>query len=872
MQRAVRVDTLEKRPKNTSKSYGTSEGEGTRWIKQFRTFVAAAPGSMLYGHHIDSDRKVYEDDLVTPEKSLEFLYFTSKRPKMDSNGNPIQGSRVETCTLKQMLKALVDLYKEQLTLENYMPRLLDQKIPSPRTNRFIPVVLANHAKEMSSRKRRKFINRDTEALQNGYNDEQHRMLCEYALFDGAPGPGGRNKLFRGTRARFEHVLQHALALRGDSLLKCQIADWLIFQTRSTEGPHVCWLLVFLHDNGTRNHAGHVDASAAMRHATNPERCLHFSMALYLFTMWIVLGVRKPNYVPYEGVDENDGQPIVVHEWMTDFLFFGNKPSGCPGKSRPPDPTAPLSNRTMLDDTKHMYEAIADPILDPEYVVCLRRRESFRMAETAGVSRDELREVEHHRQADVLSISNCNDFPMRFIRHNAGFPPQGGCFYVARSLEPVPDSLKKKVFGSVVNPVSAALGTDLFRNNSFDHTTRNHLQMIDYLAECLVQDAAFMRRQGKMDDHPMWGYEPFNTKEFADYAERQDTAIKNMPAERLRMTAAAAQERGDAQTAAAINKINTSLCDDCQKLDASADPSTTTAVWLANTPMRLLSEIHSQVCDATCHPEAPMGLADPSTTTAVRLANTPMRLLSEIHSQVCGATSRPEPPIAPAGSSIAQIGHAEPPATPPRRPATEDMAEDELMFGIRPLVVADSSTWDEDPLPKFASCYNLRPCESPQDVAQEYFRGVDGGPPVKELERFYGPKKRSGMGKDGKHSWRSNGTRKDERAFEKAFSRRAVIYEVLETKGEVDGVAFLNSLIKDQFPNSRKPERSHLLWLQKELSRQRPNYDKNRARGKKGRDGGPSKKQRHGDIPSTHNRPTNAVAAEDHDDDDDDLAT
>ncbi|KAJ8606745.1 hypothetical protein CTAYLR_009736 [Chrysophaeum taylorii] len=763
-------------------------GPGTRWIKQFREFVAAAPGSTLYGNRIDPDREAYDggDDLVTPDKCLEFLRFTAGRAKLDSYGKPIDGDVVGISTLRQLLKALVDYYQEQLTDDKYRHRIQKHNIPSPRSHYGVAIVLSNHAKDTARRKRQKYLCRHTRALLVGYNDEQHGMLCD--------------------------------------LRKAQLADWLVFQTRSAEGPHACRLLVFLHDNGKTNVTGHADVSAAMRHATNPERCLHFSMALYLFTMWTVLGVRKPNYTPYAGVDEKDGQPIVVREWMDYFLVFDGKPAGRRGKSGPPDPKNPLSDKAMLDETKGMYARIAVPIEDPEHVVHLRRGEALRMAEAAGVGRDELRQAAHHRQADALSVSYCNDFPMRFIRHSAGFPIDGGCYYVARSLEPVPDRLRNMVFGSVVDPVRAMMRSD---EATFDRNTRNHLDMLDHLAECLVQDAALMRKLGKMDDHPMWGFAPFNTKEFADYVERQDAAMKNMPIERLRMTAAAAQERGDTLTAAAINAIYASLCDTHHKVAAAAVPSTTTAVRLANTPARQLSEIHSRVCDAQ---------------------------------------SRPEATVVPAGRSTARSGHADPPATPPRRLATEDMADDELMFGMRPLVVADSSTWDEDPLPKFASCYQLRPCESPQEVAQEYFRGVDGGPPVKELERFYGPKKRSGMGKNGKHSWRSNGTRKDNRAFEKAFSKRAVIYEVLDARGEDAGVAFLDGLIKDQFPHSRKSESSHLVWLQKELSKRRPNYAKNRARGKKGRDGGPSKKQRLVDGAATHDKSTNA------DNNDDDLPT
>ncbi|KAJ8608971.1 hypothetical protein CTAYLR_008962 [Chrysophaeum taylorii] len=579
--RDLRASQLERRPANTSKSYGTSAGPGTRWIKQFREFVAAAPGSTLYGNRIDPDREAYDggDDLVTPDKCLEFLRFTAGA-------------------------------KARLVRQTYRrgPGTASRSTTSlARSHYGVAIVLSNHAKDTARRKRQKYLCRHTRALLVGYNDEQHGMLCEYALFDGAPGPTERNKLFRGTRARFAHVVQHVLALRGDSLRKAQLADWLVFQTR----------------------------------------CLHFSMALYLFTMWTVLG------------------PIVVREWMDYFLVFDGKPAGRRGKSGPPDPKNPLSDKAMLDETKGMYARIA----------------ALRMAEAAGVGRDELRQAAHHRQADALSVSYCNDFPMRFIRHSAGFPIDGGCYYVARSLEPVPDRLRNMVFGSVVDPVRAMMRSD---EATFDRNTRNHLDMLDHLAECLVQDAALMRKLGKMDDHPMWGFAPFNTKEFADYVERQDAAMKNMPIERLRMTAAAAQERGDTLTAAAINAIYASLCDTHHKVAAAAVPSTTTAVRLANTPARQLSEIHSRVCDA-------------QSPTTVRVT---------------------------------------------------------------------------------------------QEVAQEYFRGVDGA-------------RRS-------------------RSSSASTVKKAA-------RGEDAGVAFLDGLIKDQFPHSRRV--SHLVWLQKELSKRRPNYAKNRARGK-----------------------------------------
>ncbi|KAJ8601611.1 hypothetical protein CTAYLR_009770 [Chrysophaeum taylorii] len=613
-------------------------GPGTRWIKQFREFVAAAPGSTLYGNRIDPDREAYDggDDLVTPDKCLEFLRFTA-------------GARSSTRTASRSTTS------------------------SPRSHYGVAIVLSNHAKDTARRKRQKYLCRHTRALLVGYNDEQHGMLCEYALFDGAPGPTERNKLFRGTRARFAHVVQHVLALRGDSLRKAQLADWLVFQTRSAEGPTLAGCSSFSTTTARRT-SRDTPTCAAMRHATNPERCLHFSMALYLFTMWTVLGVRKPNYTPYAGVDEKDGQPIVVREWMDYFLVFDGKPAGRRGKSGPPDPKN--RSRTRRCST--------------------RPRACSRMAEAAGVGRDELRQAAHHRQADALSVSYCNDFPMRFIRHSAGFPIDGGCrVTTSRDRSSFPDHrrvlLRRAIARARAGPTQEyGLRLRGRPGSSDDALRRGDLRSqyaqpprLDHLAECLVQDAALMRKLGKMDDHPMWGFAPFNTKEFADYVERQDAAMKNMPIERLRMTAAAAQERGDTLTAAAINAIYASLCDTHHRSPPRPSPR--------RRPPR-----------------------------------------------VCDAQSRPEATVVPAGRSTARSGHADPPATPPRRLATEDMADDELMFGMRPLVVADSSTWDEDPLP-IRVVLSATTVRVTQEVAQEYFRGVDGGPPVKELERFYGPK-------------------------------------------------------------------------------------------------------------------------------------
>mmetsp|Transcript_8074 Transcript_8074/g.20946 ORF Transcript_8074/g.20946 Transcript_8074/m.20946 type:complete len:240 (+) Transcript_8074:2-721(+) len=163
--------------------------------------------------------------------------------------------------------------------------------------------------------------------------------------------------------------------------------------------------------------------------------------------------------------------------------------------------------------------------------------------------------------------------------------------------------------------------------------------------------------------------------------------------------------------------------------------------------------------------------------------------------------------------------ATPPITPlaPSTPSTSAPGAD---LGFPPLVVpvpSDPSTWVEDPptLPTFATHYeHPKTINTPAKLAQEWFDGINDGPPVRSLEIFYGPGQRNGWGQPPRCSWRAAATRGDKRKFEKAFSKRHKLYKFFETHKDdrAGAIARLDLLIKRRFPDDASPSTSHIVYL------------------------------------------------------------
>lgn len=131
-----RAQVLEHRPANTKSSYGDvvnlSSGPALEW----KTWCAAGPGVLIYGHVTPFDKVPY-DVIVTPDKKNQYLStHVSVRPELNSALKPIAGTRAGTSVLKKHSKMLSDLYKQQVCDQPDEMR----DIPAPSTKGNAPLL------------------------------------------------------------------------------------------------------------------------------------------------------------------------------------------------------------------------------------------------------------------------------------------------------------------------------------------------------------------------------------------------------------------------------------------------------------------------------------------------------------------------------------------------------------------------------------------------------------------------------------------------------------------------------------------------------------------------------------------------------------
>ena len=353
-----------------------------------------------------------------------------------------------------------------------------------------------------------------------------------------------------------------------------------------------------------------------------------------------------------------------------------------------------------------------------------------------------------------------------------------------------------VYGFVLDALKALIGTEEFPERLVDHATRQFIELLEYLRVVYVQDLAVL--WPRMKKHVVYTIPPFNSLAFHDYREKLEQAIKDFDVTQMRETAQMAIERGSDQMA--------QLARDCLKIVLRArnenleDGPVPAPVPLARAPARAAA------------PE-------------MRIVGTPVRQINAIHARVCAnnANNAALPVVYRPPAAAASTDADEPPSSEPEPEPEPTASAPTLLFGIEPINPLDPSTWpknpDRDSLPFLAKTARLSTAlKTVQGVADEWYRGVEGNPPIKYLEEFYGPgapANRTGRG-SMPYSWRSGACRKDGRDFEKNhFNKRKPIYAYLEEKGEAAGVTELARLIKEAHPN-QDPAPAHLEWLRREL--------------------------------------------------------
>ncbi|KAJ8603432.1 hypothetical protein CTAYLR_003960 [Chrysophaeum taylorii] len=745
------------------------------WARHWYAWCHATPGDVVCGMTMPVDKQVYSGAAVPSTVELWLAAFVTVRPKL-KNGKPAPGTGgagrgVGIESVRQAIKAVTDLQAAQRLDDEFRAEL--DGVPAPRAGgqvrlAFWPIsrrldsvsssqlkaILEEHAHQTAMRREELCGDRASGRNINGdYDDKQKYQLSTIGLFEDSARP---HKLAekQAMLMRVSQLLRDSLSFRGDDARKLQLADVFLACAMAREGPQPCRVVVFALNNGKSNLDGKVMLSASMRHAAKPELCLQFHLALSFFELYVVFKVDVPRWRP-----ERDEEGCLHR----DFYSFHVLP-GCNCRNGIFNVRASLTPQTMSNHCSWMYANIRNPLVNAPKKVHLNRGRSLRDGIASGVSEQQVGRAGNYRGFTALNRSYLTDLPWDMIRHTAGFPTRSGYFFLLRALVQPPEPLVKKVFATLLDSYYEWLESPDFNKDDLDLATKQFVEVVEHLAVVLWQDLAVL--YGKMKHFHVFSHAPFNDDAYGFLTFRQELlqAMTDQGANQLQRTAEAAQERGDEKCAAFAREVLGSVATMLEQHkvtgSASGPPAQPIQMRLSGTPARHISEIHDQICGNDAPRSLTGAISDPPATTPALF-----------------------------------------PETPPRASAADsnDASDDALLFGQQRLVVSDKSTWPVDPpaLPNFALATKLASCPATiGELAEEYFRGVGGGAPLKYLDEYYGPIRRPGTGKTG-FSWRSaraRDPRGKSRKFNTAYEKRKPIFDYIEKHGEQQGVKLLEDRV------------------------------------------------------------------------------
>ncbi|KAJ8613621.1 hypothetical protein CTAYLR_010470 [Chrysophaeum taylorii] len=754
------------------KKKGTAEAYDL-WVRQWYAWCHARPGDVVCGMTMPVDKQVYSGAAVPSTVELWLAAFVTVRPKL-KNGKPAPGTGgagrgIGIESVRQAIKAVTDLQAAQRLDDEFRAEL--DGVPAPRAGgqvrlAFWPIsrrldsvsssqlkaILEEHAHQTAMRREELCGDRASGRNINGdYDDEQKYQLSTIGLFEDSARP---HKLAekQAMLMRVSQLLRDSLSFRGDEARKLQLADVFLACAMAREGPQQCRVVVFALNNGKSNLDGKVMLSASMRHATKPELCLQFHLALSFFELYVVFKVDVPHWRPER---DEEGR---LHR---DFYSFHVLP-GCNCRNGIFNVRTSLTPQTISNHCSWMYANMRNPLVNAPKKVHLNRGRSLRDGIASGVSEQQVGRAGNYRGFTALNRSYLTDLPWDMIRHTAGFPTRSG-YFLLRALVQPPEPLVKKVFATLLDSYYEWLESPDFNKDDLDLATKQFVEVVEHLAVVLCQDLAVL--YGKMKHFHVFSHAPFNDDTYGFLTFRQELlqAMTDQGANQLQRTAEAAQERGDEKCAAFAREVLGSVA--------------------------TMLEQHKVTGSASGPPAQPIQM---------RLSGTPARHISEIHDQICGndaprrLTGAISDPLRPLPLCFQRYRHGlrPPTQTTPQRTPFCLVNKDWLCRINRPGRLTPA-------LPNFALATKLASCPATiGELAEEYFRGVGIGAPLKYLDEYYGPIRRPGTGKTG-FSWRSaraRDPRGKSRKFNTAYEKRKPIFDYLEKHGEQQGVKLLEDRV------------------------------------------------------------------------------
>jgi hypothetical protein len=310
-------------------------------------------------------------------------------------------------------------------------------------------------------------------------------------------------------------------------------------------------------------------------------------------------------------------------------------------------------------------------------------------------------------------------------------------------------------------------------------------LLEYLAEVLWQDNAFIFMRGCMTQDPMFKLSPFNdnTFGFLDFVEELRSRMRSIPSAEVIDAADQAKIRGDTQTASVLEKFL---------------PFLSSSIAMSSTSVESERIIRDHVRDSQIFQKRVSTFIDNFT---------PLDL----------STKELSPSI----------------------PAQTYNVSDPMSW---PSVSPDGV------LPHFASSFEFSPCSSLQKLDEEYRQGLvlpcgRRKPSVLALETYYGPSVRTGSLSSG-FSYRSKRVRSGSQRVDNEFSKRKPFYDIIDAEGDA-GVARLNTLVASKY-TSQSLESTN--WLLSHLKRELIEADPiRRARSEAAKAGAAKSTKRHRSV-------------------------
>lgn len=584
------------------------------------------------------------------------------------------------------------------------------------------------------------------------------------------------------------------------------ADFTLHWMPKEEGPMQCPFMLFVHNKDRNSGSSREHYSGAIRHRQDPLCCVFFALAYHIFLTYIVeKAIPFPdvtprpegfteeadtaslkNFVaessPGEAITSKEMAEYLIRPWYNQKLVYGYE-RGERGAGGAPNPRKEICRRTLRAEHKFAHANILHAFSDALHFKSL---EPLRSGITEGVSRQQVGLAGCYHDGGVLDVHYLSkSVTMEFIRDKANFPIRRGYFKVDRMITDVDTCFADKIFEPIYERLHTYIAArddseSEARKKEVHESDRQLVILLRYLGVVLVQDLAFLVNRGDFVGHPILGHEFFrdDTYGFQTFRKEQQHDIKESQntverwVERLRRVL---ENAGETELAETFETMFETFTSKTVGNSGSLPPQQTSQHSSpSQPPIGSIVETCSGTLDASDVP------SEPGTFS--------------------GNCSSPIPLIESSPAPFKPTAVASDVATWPKLPESKD-------------------------LPDFVLCIRFgNDVKTVQDVADEYYRKFGENAGIREVELFYGPKVRNGSKAKGL-SYRAkalyeNGTRH--------FTRRNLIYRVLEEKGEVDGVRDLQARISEKFPGE-EPKWPHIKWLQDDLNRENVMRNPKRSR-------------------------------------------